>query len=76
MTLDKHVIRNVAPFRVKILPANRFESIMNQAGYLKTNSAPAYQGRYYVYFEHTIYGRVEAIYSPDKQTVITAYHPE
>lgn len=76
MTLDRHIIRNVNPFRVKTLPAFQFESIMKNAGYIKTNSSPAYQGRYYIYFEHTVYGRVETIYSPDKQTVITAYHPE
>jgi hypothetical protein len=45
------------------------------AGYFRTNSAPASGGRHFIYFEHVTFDRVEAVYSPNKKMVITAYHP-
>lgn len=49
---------------------------MMEAGYFKSGSAPTFQGRWFIYFVHPSFGRVESVYSPDKKVVITAYHPD
>ena len=74
MTLDKHSIDGVENFTAKTLPASEFESRMIAAGYSQTGLAPAQGNRIKVWWGHLEHSRVESIYSPDKQIVITAYH--
>ena len=74
MTLGKHKIRGVTLDGIKPLAANIMESRLHSAGYVRTGSAPAEGGRWKLWFNHPTYGIVEAIYSPDKLMVITAYH--
>jgi len=75
MTLDKHQIDGLSPILSKILPAEVFEQLMVNAGYTIGGSAPAKGNRIKVWWNHPRFRRVEAIYSPDKSLVITAYHP-
>jgi hypothetical protein len=75
MTLDKHCIDGVGGFSRKVMPASDFESQMKNAGYSIAGTVPAQGGRIKVWWMHSQHRRVEAIYSPDKFTVITAYHP-
>jgi hypothetical protein len=49
---------------------------MKDAGYSQSGSAPGKIGRVKVWWNHATYPLVESIYSSDKKTVITAYHPE
>jgi hypothetical protein len=74
MTLDKHSIQGLAAFTTKTLPSTEFEKMMISAGYVDTGSAPAQGGRIKVWWSHPDYPRVESIYTPDKNTVLTAYH--
>jgi|GEM_PF-781146 len=75
MTLNRHTIDGLSEqFKTRTINSNAFETSMNNAGYLESGSAPAQGGRVKVWWSHSIYRRVESIYSPDKQTVITAYH--
>ena len=74
MTLDKHKLDGINSFTKKILPAARFDSLLKGAGYIYSGSAPAKGGRVKIWWTHSVYRRVEAIYSKDKKTVITAYH--
>jgi hypothetical protein len=74
MTLDKHTIQGIAAFTSKTLPSSEFEKLMINAGYFEVGSAPAQGGRIKVWWSHDNYPRVESIYSPDKNTVLTAYH--
>jgi hypothetical protein len=74
MTLDKHQIDGVPPWGQRTVDSKVFEAVMLAAGYMITSSAPAHQGRIKIWWTHTTYSRVESIYSPDKSTVITAYH--
>jgi hypothetical protein len=74
MTLDKHQIDGIGGFSEKVLPANPFEDLMINAGYLQIGSAPAQGGRIKVWWSHSTFRNVESIYSGDKTTVITAYH--
>ena len=74
MTLDKHQIDGLESFSATTLPASEFEAKMIAAGYSQTGSAPAQANRVKNWWIHPEYPRVESIYSPDKQTVITAYH--
>jgi len=52
-----------------------FEQRMKNAGYQVSGSAPAQGRRVKVWWIHQDFRLVESIYSPDKNTVITAYHP-
>lgn len=74
MTLDKHKIQGLVAFTSKTLPSNEFEKLMANAGYFEIGTAPAQAGRIKVWWSHDSYPRVESIYSPDKSTVLTAYH--
>ncbi|MFO5492450.1 MAG: hypothetical protein ACLBM6_07880 [Cuspidothrix sp.] len=74
MTLNKHIIQGLPPFSSAILNTTQFEEIMTGAGYSSSGSAPAQGGRFKVWWIHPEYPRVEAVYSPDKKTTITAYH--
>ncbi len=74
MTLDKHTIQGLAAFTSKTLPSREFEKLMINAGYFEVGTAPAQGGRVKVWWSHDDYPRVESIYSPDKNTVMTAYH--
>lgn len=47
---------------------------MINAGYFEVGSAPAQGGRIKVWWSHDEYPRVESIYSPNKNIVLTAYH--
>lgn len=74
MTLDKHQLDGLIRFDRPTLPAQEFELILTQSGYAQIGSAPAQNRRVKVFWSHTVFRRVEAIYSPDKSIVITAYH--
>ncbi|BAY12582.1 hypothetical protein [Calothrix sp. NIES-2098] len=74
MTLDKHTIQGIAAFTSTTLPSSEFEKLMINAGYFEVGTAPAQGGRIKVWWSHDHYPRVESIYSPDKNTVLTAYH--
>ena len=74
MTLDKHTIQGVPKISVRTLPAADFEQLIMGAGYTRIGSAPVKGNRVKVWWSHPIFPRVEVIYSPDMQVVITAYH--
>ena len=74
MTLDKHTIQGLAAFTSKTLPSSEFEKLMINAEYFEVGTAPAQGERVKVWWSHNDYPRVESIYSPDKKTVLTAYH--
>ena len=74
MTLDKHTIDGVEPFQSRTCSVARFEERLTAVGYVVCGSASTWKGRFKVWWIHQEYQRVEAIYSPDYQTVITAYH--
>ncbi len=76
MTLDKHEIMGLPKFKCKTLAASTFEELMKDAGYSKSGSAPGQINRVKVWWNHATYPRVESVYSPDRKTVITAYHPD
>ncbi|WP_055075394.1 hypothetical protein [Pseudanabaena sp. 'Roaring Creek'] len=76
MTLGKHKIRGITLKGIKVLPASEFEQMMTDAQYRKTYITTASGDRWFVYFEHLFFGKVEAVYSRDKKIVITAYHPK
>ena len=76
MTLDKHEIEGVASFGRTTVKASTFEGRMKDAGYSQIGSAPGQRRRVKIWWRHDTYPLVESIYSPDKQTVITAYHPD
>ena len=52
----------------------KLEKRMLNAGYFEIGSAPGQGGRIKVWWSHNEYPRVESIYSPDKNIVLTAYH--
>ncbi|MGB3560542.1 MAG: hypothetical protein WBD58_18960 [Geitlerinemataceae cyanobacterium] len=74
MTLDKHDLDGIAKITVKILPSLEFESLLSDAGYSKIGVAPAQGNRLKVWWTHSKFRRIEAIYSPDGSVAITAYH--
>lgn len=74
MTLNKHQIQGLPKFSSTTLDTSTFESLMTSAGYSKSGSAPAKGNRLKVWWVHNEFPRVESIYSPDQQLVITAYH--
>lgn len=74
MTLDKHIIQGIAPISAKTLSADDFAQLMVASGYTKIGSALAKGNRVKAWWSHQTFPRVEAIYSPDMQLVITAYH--
>ncbi len=74
MTLDKHKLDGIPQITSKTLPKEDFEIRLEKAGYQLAGSAPAKGNRLKVWWNHTSYRRIEAIYSPDGQIVITAYH--
>lgn len=74
MTLNKHQIQGLPNFNIPTLDASTFESLMLDAGYSMSGSAPARGNRVKVWWIHNQYPRVESVYSSDKQIVIIAYH--
>jgi hypothetical protein len=74
MTLDKHAIQGIPSISAKTLSASDFERLMVNSGYIKLGAAPAKGNRIKVWWNHPNFPRVESIYSPDMQVVITAYH--
>ena len=50
----------------------KLEKRMLNAGYFEIGSAPGQGGRIKVWWSHNEYPRVESIYSPDKNIVLTA----
>ncbi|MBW4582742.1 MAG: hypothetical protein KME42_24510 [Tildeniella nuda ZEHNDER 1965/U140] len=58
----------------KTLPAKQFNELLLPAGYTQLGTAPAQDNRIKTWWTHSIYARVEAIYSPDGAVAITAYH--
>jgi hypothetical protein len=76
MTLNKHQIDGITGgFKRSTMPAEEFEQCMKAAGYEISGSASGQANRVKVWWVHKTYRRVESIYSPDKNIVITAYHP-
>jgi hypothetical protein len=47
---------------------------MIKAGYFEVGTASAQGGRVKIWWSHDDYPRVESIYSPDKNIVLTADH--
>ena len=45
-----------------------------RAGYIKIGTAPAQGNPLKVWWNHSTFRRIEAIYSPDGTVAITAYH--
>lgn len=74
MTLDKHKLDGIPKISARTLPASNFEKIMIDAGYIITGTAAAQGNRIKKWWNHPTYSMIEAIYSPDKKIVITAYH--
>lgn len=74
MTLDKHKLEGIPQIKEKILPAENFETLLNEAGYTKLGEAPAKGKRIKIWWAHKTHRRIEAIYSTDRKVAITAYH--
>ena len=74
MTLNKHQIQGLPKLKCQTLSSTQFEKLMIDASYSISGTAPAQGDRIKVWWIHDQYPRVESIYSPDKKTVITAYH--
>ncbi|RUT01631.1 hypothetical protein DSM106972_067280 [Dulcicalothrix desertica PCC 7102] len=74
MTLDKHTIQGLPAFTTTTLSKSEFSERMINAEYYEVGTAPAQGGRIKVWWSHNSYPRVESIYSPDKNIVLTAYH--
>jgi hypothetical protein len=74
MTLDQHQLDGIPQITVKTLPSTEFESLLMRAGYIKIGTAPAQGDRLKVWWNHSTFRRIEAIYSPDGTVAITAYH--
>jgi hypothetical protein len=74
MTLEKHQLDGVPPITAKTLPASDFDQLLLAAGYTKIGTAPAKGNRIKTWWSHPGFRRIEAIYSPDGLTAITAYH--
>ncbi|CBN57015.1 MULTISPECIES: hypothetical protein [Kamptonema] len=74
MTLDKHKLDGIPQITVKTLLSTEFELILLTAGYAKIGTAPAQGNRLKVWWTHSTFRRIEAIYSPDGTVAITAYH--
>lgn len=74
MTLDKHQIDGVQSFGRTTVASSVFETALSAAGYTKAGSAPGQAGCVKIWWVHSTYRRVESIYSPNKEKVITAYH--
>jgi hypothetical protein len=74
MTLDKHEIDGLPGFTRRTMSATQFEALMDDAGYEIVGTAPGQLERVKIWWSHPTHRLVESIYSPDKTTVITAYH--
>lgn len=74
MTLDKHKLEGIPQIKEKILPVDKFETLLNEAGYVRLCEAPAKGNRMKSWWRHETYPRIEAIYSGDRKVAITAYH--
>jgi len=74
MTLDKHKLDGLAQITAKTLPSTEFELLLLTAGYGKIGTAPAQGNRLKVWWTHSTFRRIEAIYSADGIVAITAYH--
>ncbi len=74
MTLDKHKLEGIPQIKEKTLPAETFETLLNEAGYVKLGEAPIKGNQVKIWWGHKTHRRVEAIYSTDRKTAITAYH--
>jgi hypothetical protein len=74
MTLDKHKLDGIPQITAKTLPSTEFELLLLTAGYGKMGTAPAQGNRLKVWWAHSTFRRIEAIYSADGIVAITAYH--
>ncbi|MCF3608073.1 hypothetical protein L2E81_16320 [Planktothrix agardhii 1033] len=74
MTLDQHKLDGIAQITVKTLPSTEFELLLVGADYKKIGTAPAQGNRLKVWWTHSTFRRIEAIYSADGTVAITAYH--
>ena len=75
MTLNKHQLDGDGGFSQRTMAVEKFEAKLKSAGYSFLGSGQAKGGRHKIWWTHSSYRRIEAIYSDDKTTVITAYHP-
>ncbi|MEG4870347.1 hypothetical protein [Microcoleus sp. F10-B6] len=57
-----------------LLSGYEFELLLLTAGYGKIGTAPAQGNRMKVWWTHSTFRRIEAIYSADGIVAITAYH--
>jgi len=74
MTLDKHKLDGIAQIKSKTLSTENFEALLIAAGYKRLGAAPAQGKRIKIWWSHAEHRRIEAIYSPDGEVAITAYH--
>ncbi len=74
MTLDKHKLDGITQITAKTLPYTEFELLLLTAGYGKIGTAAAQGNRLKVWWTHSTFRRIEAIYSADGIVAITAYH--
>ncbi|MEG3890297.1 MULTISPECIES: hypothetical protein [unclassified Microcoleus] len=74
MTLDKHKLDGIIQITAKTLPSTEFELLLLTAGYGKIGTDPAQGNRLKVWWTHSTFRRIEAIYSADGIVAITAYH--
>ena len=65
MTLDKHLLDGIPQITTKTLPSTEFELLLLTAGYGKIGTAPAQGNRLKVWWTHSTFRRIEAIYSAD-----------
>ncbi|MDS1347901.1 hypothetical protein [Planktothrix agardhii] len=56
------------------MPSTEFELLLVGADYKKIGTAPAQGNRLKVWWTHSTFRRIEAIYSADGTVAITAYH--
>jgi len=74
MTLNKHKLDGIPQIAAKTLPSQEFDGLLGDAGYTKIGSASAKGNRIKIWWSHSAFRRIEAIYSPDGAIAITAYH--
>ncbi len=74
MTLDKHQLDGIPQITAKTMISTEFESLLVGGGYSKIGRASAKANRIKVWWSHSNFRRIEAIYTPDGTVAITAYH--
>jgi hypothetical protein len=75
MTLNKHRLDGIPQIQARTLPSGKFETLLLEAGYTPAGLGNDPGNRSKIWWVHSEHRRIEAIYSPDRSVVITAYHP-